>query len=255
MSDSKRQAVKMAQAIISQSNPGVKVDGAWGPRSQKAFSLLAPELQNLVSFGVDVVAPGTKIEDLAQKDNTRMGMPSPELKKIIEDAATEFGLVPDELLAFVSIESSFNPNAVSASGTYKGLAQMGQPAWDVASLEVRDMGLPTIGRFSENWSDPRQNVRAAAAYARSNERVVRKEGYTGPWTAWAMYLAHQQGPAGFADVYQAAASGAKLSGTRLRAILNNPPQDGLGATADPSKFISRWSAVTNDRIAAVGSVA
>jgi soluble lytic murein transglycosylase-like protein len=53
-----------------------------------------------------------------------------QIKAIIRAAADEFGLSQEYLLSVAECESSFNPRAVSAAGTYHGLFQFDHQTWN-----------------------------------------------------------------------------------------------------------------------------
>jgi hypothetical protein len=53
-----------------------------------------------------------------------------QIKAIIRAAADEFGLSQEYLLSVAECESSFNPRAVSAAGTYHGLFQFDYQTWN-----------------------------------------------------------------------------------------------------------------------------
>jgi hypothetical protein len=95
-------------------------------------------------------------------------------------AATANGFTPSGLAKMVRIESGGNPNAVN--GSHVGLAQVGNAVWD---------------QFGEgDRRDPVQNVLAAQRYAAANAQVLAPVLGRDPTDA-ELYLAHQQGAAGF----------------------------------------------------------
>jgi soluble lytic murein transglycosylase-like protein len=241
-----RTAVKMAQAVMSQLNPKVKVDGKWGPVSQSAYSSIEETSKNIVRSAVKLVAPAFSPDEfqVAYKP-LPVNRPTAAMFDMIKQVAKEFDLMPAELTAFVSIESSFNAKAVN--GSYKGLMQMGPAAWQRADAFVKKQNMSPIGDYSK-WADPLENLRAGAAYMRDNQIEAKRLGYSGPWDAAAMYLAHQQGPSGFAQLTKAAASSSPVAGERIRAMEKNPPPDGSGVTVRPIDFLSRWKAVTDERV-------
>jgi hypothetical protein len=240
----------MAQAILAQLNPAVKVDGVWGTKTAAAYTAAAPDFKGLVKSGVSLVAPGLTPDDFMSAPVVMrpLSHPSAEVQRAINEAADEFDMSRAELTALVSIESGFNPKATN--GSFKGLTQMGASAWASASAVVREMGGKPLGSYETEWSSPYASSRAGAAFARSNERAVRAEGYTGRWTADTMYLAHQQGARGLVEIHRASERSTSVSGARLTGMMGNPPQDGLGPTANPADFIRRWNAVTEARVSA-----
>jgi soluble lytic murein transglycosylase-like protein len=243
-----RTAVKMAQAIIAQTRSGIAVDGMWGPRSAAAYSALSAPYKNLVEVGVSTVAPGMSVKDLSPPAKVAVASgPSAEVREAIRVVAKEYSLDEEVLLAFFSIESSFNPNAISSSGRHFGLGQMSSAAWSEARSYAKRKGKVDFGPHS-NWKNPLANARASAAYGLVNLGYLRAKGFTGAWTSEVMYLAHQQGAGGFNQIYRAAKLGGTVSPDVAIGMINNPPQDSLGVTKNPREFFSRWANVTRSRV-------
>lgn len=87
---------------------------------------------------------------------------------IIEDAAKEFNLPPNLIRAVIRQESSGNANATGPQTKYgvaRGLMQIMQSATD----EVAKMGIKVTDPY-----DPKQNIRAGAAYLAKNIERVKK---------------------------------------------------------------------------------
>lgn len=243
-----KNAAKMAQAILVGSGANIAIDGVWGKRSQSAFAASQGPVKDLAKLGAKTISPNVSWAELTGSQKTgpqmRIVQPSPEIAGYIKQAASEFGLDHAELLSLFAIESAFKPGAVSPSGTYKGIGQVGAGAWSEARQYILSRGLGDIGPHS-NWRDARSNVRAAAAYAKVLQRQLRAKGYKGPFTGAVMYLAHQQGAGGFNQLLNAANGSRRVPDSAVRRMAANPPQDGKGVTVDPSEFISRWSAVSD----------
>jgi hypothetical protein len=77
-----------------------------------------------------------------------------------------------------------------------------------------------------------------------------------PVTPENIYLAHQQGLGGITTINKAAAAGLpEVSSPDIRRnMLNNPPQDGKGATSNPSAFMTRWASIVNGGAASNGTI-
>lgn len=87
---------------------------------------------------------------------------------LIEDAAKEFNLPPNLIRAVIRQESSGNANATGPQTKYgvaRGLMQIMQSATD----EVAKMGIKVTDPY-----DPKQNIRAGAAYLAKNIERVKK---------------------------------------------------------------------------------
>lgn len=238
-------AVTAAQALLKTESPGLLVDGKWGDFTQSAYAKVSPGLKNKIDATVSVLTKGKGVKDLFafrqkekvfQRNLTPVGV-SGDIGAAIRAAAVEFGINPDDLTKFAKIESNFNPRAVN--GSSRGLMQMQPAAWSDASK------VTGLRPYNEAVWDPVENARAGAAYIKFNERTLRKLGYSGPWDAAHMYLAHQQGAGGLMNMW-AAANGkpSKLSADNM---LKNPPQDGRGSTTNPKDFYNRWVAVVRNK--------
>lgn len=142
------------------------------------------------------------VEKSAAKPSDITIISTPEVNKIISAAAAEFGVPIAALLLLLELEAGklkvrgntyYNRMSLSpGKGTYKGLMQMGQGAWDTAKQVWK-----SLPEFHKSWMDARANVRAAAAYAAVNAKVIRSHGYTGSVTPEVYYAMHNQGAGGF----------------------------------------------------------
>lgn len=163
-------------------------------------------------------------------------------------AAQKTGISPDILTALAKIESNLDPSAIN--GSYRGLFQMGAAAWESARLVASKFGVESheLGSYATSWPDPYRNALAAALFSHKNLETLKVFGYNGPWTAFEMYMAHQQGARGFFEIHNAASSVNRVSYARRNNMLNNPPQDGIGPTYVPLSFLQRWKRVVESKV-------
>lgn len=242
--EDKQLRVAALQGVLSAARHYVgRVDGIIGNNTRRAIKA-NPELARAA---VDVIG-GDVLESLLQGASSNQR----QIIEIIREVAEDFGVDAQPFLAKAKTESDFDPNTVSPSKVYKGLFQMGQPAWKDANDILLRRGLPGLGDFSIFWSDPVQNTRAAIAYGLSIGETLSNLGYQKQLGEGDKYLAHQQGPYGFLRLTKAA-DGVRLSAKDEAAMLvnmrSNVPQDGKGLTVDPREFLSRWNEVIEQRIA------
>lgn len=108
----------------------------------------------------------------------------PQINAILNDAAERSGVDPELLSTFAQIESGGKPNAVTESGTYKGLFQL-------SDSEFRKYG------GAGDILDPVANARAASRKIASEARAF-EENYGRPPSAFDLYMVHQQGEGGYA---------------------------------------------------------
>lgn len=241
MDDSKLRIAALQGVLQSVNAYKGRVDGIVGPMTRKAI-VADPEV---AQKGADVIG-GDVLADLVASASAG----DRDVIEKIKLAASEFNEDAVRFIAKAKIESNFDPNAVR--GIFKGLFQMGPPAWEDASDIVDSMGLPPLGKYSENWSDALQNSRAAIAYQLALEAQVKSLGWRAPLSEAERYLAHQQGAYGLVRIKKAA-SGQTLrpndASAMLKAMRSNVPQDGLGVTVDPREFLARWDSVFAERYA------
>lgn len=242
-----RAASLVAQAVMSGFVPSLVVDGKWGSFSQATYDGLRPSQRDIVDGalrGAGLPSASALAEHRRKVKAAGKASRDPGIVNIVLAAADEFGIPRELMLATVETESAFNPNATN--GSSRGLGQMQPAAWEDA-LKLA----PDIGAYA-NWSDPRSNARATAAYLKLKtlelgRRLGKKNIRVEPWM---IYLAHQQGTAGFAQLMELAADKRPaVTPQQVERMRNNPPQDGAGATSDPSEFIRRWKSVVERRIA------
>ena len=103
------------------------------------------------------------------------------VQDIIRQAANQYGVSPEALIAIAQLESNFNPSARNPSSSAGGLFQF---------IDSTARGYGLQDRF-----DPRQASDAAARLARDNANALRN-GLGREPTPGELYLAHQQGAGG-----------------------------------------------------------
>lgn len=159
----------------------------------------------------------------------------------IAHAAVVSGVPASTLAVMASIESGGNPSAVN--GSSRGLFQMQPASWAEASEWLLKKGI-NIGSWADRVLDAESNAMAAAAYFQLNSSRLRSLGFTDPVTPAVLYVAHQQGAAGFMELWKTSkgmpvhthwVTPEKMSG--------NKPQDGGPPTTDKKEFFTRWMAV------------
>lgn len=202
-----QKATRAAQAVLNEHSP-IVTDGRWGSYTERAFVSANGSVQSAIravtgSFGVEYTPEA--LRDRVRVSKSVLSVIGPDwidegkARALIERAANRVGLATTALQDFLDLEpvkkrvdgvTYYNVN--STNGPYKGLFQFNQDAWtSAAKIE------PSIGSFS-NVFDPWLNTLAAAAYAKFNEREVRRSRkYTGPFTGDVYYTMHNQGAGGF----------------------------------------------------------
>jgi hypothetical protein len=167
---------------------------------------------------------------------------SEQVADAIKKAADYSGIPFKVLDKIADIESSHKYWAVNKSG-YKGLFQMGND--EFAKFSPNPTGSPL---------DPYNNAMAAANYMMYHAKEMKNRDI--PVTPENLYLAHQQGLGGVTTINKAVQAGQPEvdSPTIRRNMLNNPPQDGKGATSNPSAFMSRWASIVNNGAASNGTI-
>lgn len=260
-----RAAIRDAQAILAVEKTDLRIDGRWGTFTGNAYQ----EARASVKLSVDAVlkAHGTSAGELtnahalakssgaesyqrekaasrAERGHLAMA-PRTVVEQALRRASEKTGVELSVLQGFAAIESNYN--SVAVNGSSKGLMQMQRGAWESASQFV------DLKPYDTHWSDPFENALAGAAYVLSNSKTMRRIGYTGPISPAVLYLAHQQGPAGFVELWKAA-SGIRATTnyvTRVK-MERNPPQDKKGVTYDKATFFRRWMAVAERKVADAG---
>lgn len=117
-----------------------------------------------------------------------------DTKSMITEVARKSGVDPTSMLTMAQIESAGNANAVSATGA-AGLYQF-------TGGTGRQYGI-------KNRFDPKENTEAAARFMKDNAAALKKRGIDA--TTENLYLAHQQGVGGAAEIINAASGKGTLS--------------------------------------------
>lgn len=175
---------RAAQQELLAVDPALRVDGAWGRKTQAAFDRAPSELKAKIR---SIFVSSGKIPPWEERSISR-----DEARLLVERAASATGIpqYAGALKEFLELEaapsrdrSGYNVN--SQNGGSRGLMQMQRAAWsDAQKVE------PTLGGYDKVF-DPYQNILAGAAYAKINARAIAKAGY--PVTGKNLYLAHNQG--------------------------------------------------------------
>jgi hypothetical protein len=224
------------QYAMSELGSSLVVDGVWGPASQAVFNTFAPVKQKAIKQIGSVV--------LSLQDNGESDLLGTVLNSI-NLVANELGVNPPDLRTMVQIESNFDPLAVN--GPYNGLMQMGKDAWKDASRELVSSGYSPLKNYSAYKFDMIENLRAGVGFMWFNKKAMEERGYIGTFGVVEAYLAHQQGAKGAFEILNSDATGSALYGWRIKKMLNNPPQDSRGPTADATAFVSRWRSIVEER--------
>jgi len=239
------EATTRAQQTLALERSDLVPDGKWGRFTQTAYDNVTPGLRarvdtELSALGYSAVA--LRSARMVQKSEGAVAVGNAtEVKDIVRAVSSEKGIPEATLLGFAKIESNFNPKAVN--GSSRGLMQIQPAAWQTAaSID------PSIGSYDNVW-DTRKNAEAGAALMKANGRTLRKLGYTGELTPEVLYMAHQQGAAGFIELWRASEGLPSMTSyVTVKAMSGNPPQDGLGVTTDKSVFLKRWLAAARRKM-------
>lgn len=84
-----RDEIKLAQSQIAAVDSGIKVDGVWGPKTQKAYTRLAPAMRDLVD---STMPAGVRPQSLVAKPVIRV--PKPPLPAVISPSVPSVVLKP-----------------------------------------------------------------------------------------------------------------------------------------------------------------
>lgn len=199
-----RNAIRAAQLLLSSGGPNLAIDGVWGPKSEAAFVRASGSVKTAAGAAIKVAEEqGYRKPSLDQRP-ARSGpgvwISRKEALSHIENASAVTGTPQEWLLYMLDHEpvrrsgpdgTEYRVDSVSPGGSYKGLMQVGRPAWTDAS---RRSGFGYLGSFDENWSNPALNVLAAAVFAQVNMGYARDmHDYGGPFTKELIYAMHNQG--------------------------------------------------------------
>ena len=196
----------------------------WFPGIQTGLANLIDKVTGINQGEISEPTPGTTPPTsgaFAKKGWSKQAGNVPEL---IEQAAKAKGLDPAFMKTMAMIESGGNPKAYnpsSASGVYQFITSTG-----------KKYGLNKGNKF-----DPVANIDAGMRFTLDNIAALKKRGIDP--TPANLYLAHQQGAAGLAELLNATKGGAVSAG--LRANMN--ANAGKGRTA--KQFYDYWTNSVN----------
>jgi len=144
-------------------------------------------------YNAEETASIQSLSDKGEKFRGGKGLTS-DTKNMITEVARNSGVDPRSMLTMAQIESAGNANAVSATGA-AGLYQF-------TGGTARQYGI-------KNRFDPKENTEAAARLMKDNADALKKRGIEA--TTENLYLAHQQGVGGAAEIINAASGKGQLS--------------------------------------------
>lgn len=202
----KRDAVRSAQSILTGANPALRVDGLWGPATDGTFVKAPLQMQLRVENSVQ--ADGFDLSAIRSRFiESGTWIDAAAARAIADRASADVGIDPSYLRFLLEFEparriaasgTQYNVQSLSPNREYKGLFQLGAPAWTDARRYA-----PKIGSFDANWRDPYLNAVAAAAFAKANSSYARqKHAYKGPLTNEVLYAMHNQGHSFLASARQ-----------------------------------------------------
>lgn len=258
-----RDTVRTAQAILREFDPTLQIDGRWGKFTNGVYANAPKSLQlridavlavsglnanqlftenQLMKRSGDIGYLNAKAAARAERGHVQAASAA-EVERAIANASQQIGIPINVLKGFVHIESRGRSNAVN--GSSRGLFQMQPAAWQDAKKIV-----PTLGDYNASWADPVQNALAGAAYIKVNQQVLTKLGYSGAITPAVLYLAHQQGAAGFTELYKISQGlNPRTNYVTTEKMLRNPPPDGRGPTTNKKEFYDRWMSIAERKTA------
>lgn len=191
------QAVKQVPAAAADAARTVakKADAATGGAVRKAAEFFQGESKGL-GVGRFTEEEQKSIEAArAQGDKFRGGSGlTAETKALIVEQANAAGVNPEHMLAMAQMESGGNANAVSATGA-TGLFQFTGGTGKAYGIK--------------NRFDPKENAAAAARLMADNAKALKAKGIEP--TLENLYLAHQQGAGGAAQIINATNGNGQIS--------------------------------------------
>lgn len=244
--EANRLAIQAAQLLMSK-DANIVVDGKWGSYTQSVYDKVSPNVRSAVDNMLSAGGTSASILRAARAEEKAAGIIAQANVTTVEDAivaaAKEAGVDVATLRGFAKIESNLRANAVN--GSSRGLMQMQPAAWADASKVV-----PNLPSYDKAVFDPLQNARAGAAYLKLNSRALLKNGFDGDISPAVLYLAHQQGAAGFMELWRASKGlPSKTNYVTAAAMRGNPPPDGKGVTVSKKEFYERWITAAAKKIA------
>jgi len=196
--------VRMLQGMLIAFDPEMRLDGVMGPQTRNALAQLPPDLQKLLEETVGSVYQYAQVNKASRYLTENQ----------VQDIILRVSLATDVPISYLNLLLGLEPkvkfiggkrhyDAAFRNGKYFGLAQMGEKAWADAKAIA-----PGLVSFKEGWSNPEQNLLAAAYFYKANTRyALTKYGRTKPLTDEIAYAMHNQGH----SVYPLLAAGRKLN--------------------------------------------
>lgn len=192
----KREAVRGAQTLLQAEFPALKVDGVWGVGTDGSFVRASKPLQAATTQSLE--SQGFSLADVRGTRSDGQWITEAEARAISERAARRVNIDPDYLYYLLDFEPrrriglngrEYDVTALAPNRIFKGLFQMGPPAWKDARAIA-----PEIGAFEANWRDPYLNAVAAAAFSVRNAGYAKTiHRYTKPLSHAVLYAMHNQG--------------------------------------------------------------
>lgn len=195
----RRDAVRKAQVILKSTRNDLVADGLWGPKTDSAY-VQSPQ-ETKVTVETSLARDGFAIMAIRQRfAATGKWIAEPDALLVADRASDKVGLRLSYLRMILQIEpqvrknpangqKEYNIESISPNGLYRGLFQMGAPAWEDARAVM-----PEIGSYDVNWRDPFLNAVAAAAFAKSNIGYSRQiYNMKGDLSDQVLYAMHNQG--------------------------------------------------------------
>jgi hypothetical protein len=202
---------------------GLAVDGLWGRRSQAAFVSIDSKVREVIetkvseTHGVSVgaIAASYAAKSTQARANSSSWIPSTDAEALASRAAELVGIPADAFVSFLRLEPSIRiVNGVtyydtrSKNGSFRGLFQMGVPAWETAARWAarsrgRRVNLPPLRSYDFVW-DAWENTYAAALLASANIATLMRSRPSFRIDGAVLYAMHNQGPTGYVRLVEGA---------------------------------------------------
>lgn len=234
-----RGTAQAVQQVLRTVQPSLKVDGVLGPVSEQAY-LAAPDFIKRTLDEVFKAAGTDKTQAFDAQPKTAAGaLPEAEVRALVRKVRaslpaavkrTTGWVAEDDVMRKIRIESRFVPTAVAPSGLFKGLLQMGAPAWTDA--RKIDASLPTYNA-PNGWRNPEVNIRAAFLFWHSIITHPEAAKQKVPIDTWEkLYASHQQGAAGFRNLVRSYKSAADIAAGRTGlSVVDGQSRESLAVVA------------------------
>jgi hypothetical protein len=227
------------QTILKLVYPNLDVDGLVGPATRWAYQN-APAIVKDVIWAITgsdaVITSATSLSNDTVAEVEILPMAKQQgiisMLEAMMRAATKTGVPMNWLVAFARIESNFNPDA--RNGSHRGLFQFDVIAWN----ECRENEQSLIDYERGVWDVYQQSL-AAATYMKINARRLAAYGINAIDNPEMLYLAHQQGAAGAAELWKADKGEHRGLYVTAEKMLRNPAP-GSKPTIDQVAFFHSW---------------